>query len=166
MKDASSEDPALGADAYHALDYNQQLVQFADSKAGTLIVINSLFIAAAGAVGAQSDLGRLLQAGFVIGSAVAVLYCLSVVMTRGTTPIEGKPDLIFFADILKRQRASAYSYEFRTTSRSAHMDAILRRTFVVAEIAQRKFASYTTAQTLTAGSAALWLASNVLNLLR
>ena len=30
--------------AFEILNYNQQLVQFADSKAGNLIVINSLFI--------------------------------------------------------------------------------------------------------------------------
>lgn len=155
----------LAREAYEVLNYNQQLVQFADSKAGTLIVINSLFVAAAGASGAPaSGPMEALRALYVIASAVAVVLCLAVVMSRHEDD-GGRSDLIFFGDILKRPNAGHYASEFVRTPGDVYLDDMLRRSYVVAGIARRKFQSFGLAQSLTAVSGVLWLLANVINVL-
>ena len=160
---------ALLSDAYQVLNFNQQLVQFADSKAGNLIVINSLFIAAAQAsnLGAGvTGLPRYLGLAYVICSSLAVLFCLSTVMSRVEVPPSPRKDLIFFGDILTRKQPARYSQDFQATAPAVHLDDVLRRTYVLATIAARKFDSYSTAQTLTAISGVAWVAANALSLLR
>lgn len=154
-------------EAYQVLNYNQQLIQFADSKAGNLIVINSLFIAAVQATGlkAAGSLAHTLQAGYVLLACIAVLYCLSVITSRGDNATNPRKDLAFFGDILARRSATSYVSEFRSTSPQLHLEDILRRTYVLAGIAQRKFASFGAAQNLTVYAATLWVASNALTLL-
>lgn len=156
----------LSREAYEVLDYNQQLVQFADSKAGTLIVINSLFVAAMGATQAAGSEMQILRGLTVVAAAVAVVLCLTVVMTRAEEPPNVKRhDLIFFDDILKRPSAAHYAAEFLRTPESVHLDDLLRRTYVLAGIAKRKFGAYSTAQTMTAVSGVLWLLGHVITVL-
>ncbi len=168
------------SEAYQVLGYNQQLVEFADSKAGNLILINSLFIAAAQAMPTEGVFLKILQVLFVLCSALAVLLCLSVIMSKGSRnrnllglddclprPVEtGRSDFVFFADILKRGDGRQYAQEFVTTSSAGHIETILARTYIVAEIAARKFRTYGPAQTLTSFSALVWVVANILSVLR
>ncbi|MCA9793375.1 MAG: hypothetical protein KC910_16310 [Candidatus Eremiobacteraeota bacterium] len=165
------------SDAYEVLGYNQQLVEFADSKAGNLILINSLFIAAAQAMPASGSLLKLLQVGSVLASAVAVLLCLNVIMSKGGGLLKGlglddclphqpqEADFVFFADILRRRDAREYAAAFAAASPATHLQTVLSRTYVVAEIAARKFRSYGPAQTLTTFSAVIWVVANALSVL-
>lgn len=149
----------LSREAYEVLNYNQQLVQFADSKAGTLIVINSLFVAATGASGDASLPAAMetLRALTVLASAAAVVLCLMVVMTRPSPSAHARADLVYFGDILKRPNAGHFAAEFLHTAEGVHVDDLLHRTYVVAGIAQRKFQAYGSAQVATAVSGVLWL---------
>ncbi|MGE0488366.1 MAG: hypothetical protein AB7S38_04050 [Vulcanimicrobiota bacterium] len=165
------------SEAYEVLGYNQQLVEFADSKAGNLILINSLFIAAAQAMPPGSFL-KLLQVGSVLCSAVAVLLCLNVIMSKGGGWLKGlglddclprpcqEADFVFFGDILQRRDAREYAAAFAAASPATHLQTILARTYVVAEIAARKFRSYGPAQTLTTFSAVIWVMANALSVMR
>lgn len=150
----TSEPSRVDSAAFEVLHYNQSLVQFADSKAGNLIVINSLFIAAAQAGGASFLLLKLLQASLVLCAGVALLLCLAVIMSQGGLPRLPGRDGIFFGDITHR-KMDAYVRDFQATP--DHAGDALRRTYVVALIARRKFACYGWAQWLTAGAAVLWL---------
>lgn len=149
----------LAREASDVLNYNQQLVQFADSKAGTLILINSLFVASmgAGSVSASGPLVEMARGLTVLASAAAVVLCLVVVMSRQEAPAQTRADLLFFADILKRPNASHYASEFVRTPLEVQVDDMLHRTYVLARIAQRKFQTYGQAQTVTAFSGTLWL---------
>ncbi len=155
------------SEAFHALEYNQQLVQFADSKAGNLIVINSLFIAAAGVTGSEEGGWGfdILQFSLILASALAVLICLGVIMTRGRADELEEADFYFFVDILKRPNPKIYSYEFRSTCVQEHMDGVLHRAYVVAQIAAGKFARFKVAQLFTLLGAAIWLLDNLLSVL-
>lgn len=165
-------------EAYHVLNYNQQLVQFADSKAANLILINSLFIAAAQALGSATGFHKLLQAGYILFAAAAVLLCLNVIMTRAGGGVinslglddclpksrPNTPDFVFFADMLERKSGPAYSSEFVNAPVSRHIEGVLQRAYVVAGIAQRKFRTYGPAQMLTALAAAVWVLANLIAL--
>ena len=153
-------------EAYEVLNYNQHLVQFADSKAGTLIVINSLFVAAMGAGSGRPGNTALevLGAVVILASAVAVVLCLAVVMTRTEASTQSRADLIFFADILTRPNGAYYASEFLRTPEDVFVDDLLRRTYVLATIAQRKFRAYGSAQLATALSGVLWLLMHVIQI--
>ena len=148
--------------AFEILNYNQQLVQFADSKAGNLIVINSLFIAAAQASTSNSLVLKLFQLSLVAASGVALLLCLSVIMSRGQVPRLPRKDCIFFADVVQRTgfppiHLGQYLHDFAQMGPQGLLEDTLRRTYVLAVIAQRKFQAYTWAQRATAGAALMWL---------
>ncbi len=143
--------------AFEILNYNQQLVQFADSKAGNLIVINSLFIAAAQASTSNSLVLKLFQLSLVAASGVALLLCLSVIMSRGQVPRLPRKDCIFFADVVQRKNMGQYLHDFAQMGPQGLLEDTLRRTYVLAVIAQRKFQAYTWAQRATAGAALMWL---------
>lgn len=163
-------------EAHAILAYNQQLVEFADSKAGNLILINSLFIAAAQAMPASGIL-KAFQAGFIFCSAIAVLISLSVIMSRNSSGLmslddnlpkkkktkKRPPDFVFFIDILSRKDAEKYIEDYESSSESVRYRGILARAYVVAEIAARKFRTFAPAQTITALSAGLWLVANLIS---
>lgn len=148
--------------AFEVLNYNQQLIQFADSKAGNLIVINSLFIAAAQAGHSGLLPIKLLQVLLVLTAGTALLLCLSVIMSRAYLPSMPRRDCIFFADIAKRRNMNEFVREFTASSGQMHLEDSLRRTYVLALIASRKFSIYGWAQLLTAGAALLWLGHSAL----
>ena len=160
-------EPAGVQEAFQVLNYNQQLIQFADSKAGNLIVINSLFIAAAQSQGLQAGLsvGHLVQTGYVLLSCLAVLACLRAISSRGFSPASDRKDFIFYNDILSRNNASRYIRDFKAADSDFQMDSTLRRTFVLAQIAQSKFEVYSLAQKLTIWAAITWVSSHLLSVL-
>lgn len=158
-------DPARLSDAYQALNYNQQLIQFADSKAGNLIVINSLFVAAAQSQSHLSQLATWSQSVYVSLAAVAVLFCLAVISSKGKYSSEqGRPDTLFFGDILKRSNASSYRNDLASLDSDALISATTKRTYQLAQIAARKFRLYQYAQNLTSLAACAWVLSSLLKL--
>lgn len=162
---AATEHRDVAEEAFHVLHFNQELVQFADTKAGTLIVINSLFIAAAQAVvGGKSPVVTLSAAVAVLAAALAIFFCFSVVSTRFSGPQAARNDLVFFGDITRRASAEQYASDFFAIQGATQVEDVLRRTYVVAGIAQRKFAAYSTAQFMTGLSGAAWVIFNVLSL--
>lgn len=152
-------------EAFEILSYNQGLVQFADSKAANLILINSLFIASGQAVEAPEGWMQGLRALFVALSAVAVLCCMAVGTARSdpTTPGSRK-DLVFFEDILSRPHASHYASEFFCTPPAVHTEDLVRRIYLVAGFARAKFRLFGVAQALTGWAGALWLLYNLFTL--
>lgn len=159
---AATEHRNVAEEAFHALNFNQGLVEFADNKAGTLIVINSLFIAAAQAVGGKSVIVAVAGALAVIAAALAIYFCFSVVSTRFVGPKAVRHDLVFFGDIVKRAGPEQYASDFFSTTGATQVEDVLRRTFVTATIAKRKFKAYGTAQMMTAFSGATWVMFNIL----
>lgn len=154
------------AGAYQILNYNQQLIQFADSKASSLIVINSLFIAAAQS-GASSGLLLRLSQGFLLAVAgLALLLCLFVIMSQSAgLPRLPRRDFIFFHDIVEKRKSDRYAHEYMVSGVTQRTEDALRRTYVLALIARHKFAAYTWAQRVTALAALVWLSHSGLRIL-
>ncbi len=144
--------------AFEILNYNQQLIQFADSKAGNLIVINSLFIAAAQAVHPSHPLLlKLFQVPLIFAAGAALLLCLLVIMNRAGLPKMPRKDCIFFGDIAQRRNMNQFVSDFTATGSQQHLEDSLRRTYILALIANRKFSLYNWAQALTGTAALIWL---------
>lgn len=160
MERAASDQPVASVDsAFEILNYNQQLIQFADSKAGNLIVINSLFIAAAQASHATSLLFfKFLQLSLVFVAGGALFLCLLVIMNRSGLPKTPRKDCIFFGDIAQRRNMNQFVTDFTAADQRQHLEDSLRRTYILALIASRKFSLYNWAQGLTAVAAFIWLA--------
>jgi hypothetical protein len=159
-------DPERLNDAYQALNYNQQLIQFADSKAGNLIVINSLFVAAAQVQANASQMARISQSAYVSLAAIAVLFCLAVISSKGKFSSESTgPDTLFFGDILRRSSAHSYHNDLACCSTDQLIAHTTCRTYNLAQVAARKFRLYHFAQTITTVAACAWVASSLLRLL-
>lgn len=156
------------ADAYQALNYNQQLIQFADSKAGNLIVINSLFVAAAQAQVKVGWFAKGSQSLMVLLAGIAVVSCLSVITSK--IPSESKfsgsrkADLLFFSDILSRSSPEGYHRDVAGSSNGLILQEVTRRTYALASIAASKYKMYSRAQALTVWAAYLWVFSQVVGL--
>ena len=153
--------------AFEVLNYNQQLIQFADAKAGNLIVINSLFIAAAqaGHSSSHSLLLKLVQLPLVFAAGLALTICLLVIMNRGGLPKMPRKDCIFFGDIAQRKNMNQFVQDFSSCSEQQHVEDSLRRTYILALIANRKFSLYGWAQMVTASAALLWLVHSALSII-
>ncbi|MBI2266284.1 MAG: hypothetical protein HYU64_14150 [Armatimonadetes bacterium] len=152
--------------AFDILHFTQNLIQFADNKANTLIVINSIFLASLPSLAAERTfmvvgggfLG-ILRGLFFVASVTAVIYCLLVVMARKDNPETSKrPDLIFFDDIVKHKNASSYFYEYMKIGDATLLEDLARRNFNAAGIAQNKYNLYGTALRVTFASCLLWIA--------
>lgn len=161
-----TREPGQISGAYEILNYNQQLIQFADSKAGNLILINSLFIAAAQS-GTNSPLWvRALEMLLVSIAGLALLLCLSVIMSRTSgLPKMPRKDCIFFADITEKRKMDQYVRDFVAGSEQTLLQDVLRRVYVLALIARHKFSTYLWAQRLTAVAALVWLSHSGLRVL-
>lgn len=144
------------ADALAILAYNQELVQFADSKAGTLIVINSLFIAAFSRTGSPVMQG--IEIACVLAGSLAMLASLRVVLAgrAGEAPRK-RPDVVFFQDIRRRSLARQYVRDFVECTPEELATQVMLRTYAVAGIAERKFDAYAFARQATAFTAVIWL---------
>jgi hypothetical protein len=158
---SSASDPA-----FDILNYNQQLVQFADAKAGNLIVINSLFIAAAQAGGLGNSLFlRGVQGSLLVAAGLALIICLGVIAGQANLPRLPRKDFIFWGDITQRRSADQYVRDYQAAPTATHSGDALRRTYVLALIARRKFNAFAWAQSFTMLAAALWLFHGAASLL-
>jgi len=149
--------------AFHILNYNQGLIQFADGKANALLLINSIFIASITPFiekvsKAGAHLGTALLLFFFISSVVSVLMALGVIMTRKVPDIENKSKtLIFYGHIVDAHSPEGYIHEFSSAEVKKFREGILTNIFVVSQIANTKFAIYNFAQAMTLISCLLWI---------
>ncbi len=138
------------------LDYNQELISFSDAKANTLLVVNSIFLATT----ASAGLDHPLALASVLASAVVVLLCLRVVWARSTqTRIKERGQLVYFGDILRRQRAANYLDDFLKASADEVLSSTVMQVYGLAGVAKRKYSAYALAQLATVVSACIWLAN-------
>lgn len=159
------------------LQYNQGLVEFADSKAGSLILLNSLLIAAVTALPNSGNAGLLKMASVLVAST-AMFFCFQVITSRSDSdkdengPIKKVAkgweanDFIFFGNVTSFKNGDEYVKAFGRSSCDARRCAILQRSYVIAQIAKRKFAQYGIAQRVTTAAMAVWVAVNVLPFLK
>jgi hypothetical protein len=156
--------------AYSTLNFNQNLIQFAETKANTLLVVNSIFLATAAgflqspieptAVGMVFNIMRIL---FLITSILSVLICLIVVNpAKDDQSLVKRRDMIFFVDILQHNSPDNYVFEFCKTRPLTLLEDLLRRCYGVSHIAKQKFNRYRTAQGITFFSCVLWIISLVM----
>ena len=154
------------------VSYNQGLVEFADSKAGSLILLNSLLIAAIGALPATGNLGvfKLLSVALC---STAVYFCFQVIISKESAPSNHnvrrkksseeweKDDYLFFGCISRFKSGADFCRAFERSSKEGRIRALLHRTFVISEIAERKFGQYKTAQYITSIALAVWVLVNL-----
>src|SRR4051794_21071778 len=100
------------------LTFNQGLVQFADSKANGLVVVNSIFLASLTPAldhMKTAPLGLKVAAGAsALVSILALLASLHVMLSRAQDSHEARPkSLIYHKHILGFSRAQTYVDEFR-----------------------------------------------------
>lgn len=158
------------------LQYNQGLVEFADSKAGSLILLNSLLIAAVAALPNAGHIGTLKAAAVAVAS-LAVFLCFQVISSKagsgeqngGSSPVVRKrptgwqgDDFIFFGTIGSHKSGEEYCRAYGRSNPDARRRALLQRTYIIADIAQRKFSQYATAQKVTTVAMAAWVTVNLL----
>jgi hypothetical protein len=148
--------------AFEILHYNQNLVQFADSKANTLILINSIALASifGMTVAVPPDwraLATILRVTFLLASIASVGLCLQVVLSRIEDPGQRRRDLVFFADILARPSVMSYRLDFSRTDGDAFLGDLVDRNYRIAAIASRKYRFYGMAQQATVSACALWM---------
>lgn len=177
---APSTSPSLERPSFEellgVLQYNQGLVEFADSKAGSLILLNSLLIAAVAALPNGGDLG-LFKLGSLLISSAAVFVCFQVIRSAAL-PADDAPaglmarqrsrttweadDFLFFDRVTSHKNGEEYCRAYGQSHPDARRRSLLQRTYVIAGIAKRKFAQYATAQKLTTVAMAVWVTVNVL----
>jgi hypothetical protein len=155
------------------VNYNQGLVEFADSKAGSLILLNSLLIAAVTALPNSGNVGLLKMISVLVASA-AVFFCFQVITSRAGSPDEAglvvkkkstgwqNDDFIFFDSVTAHKSGEDYCRAFGHSDPDARRRALLQRTYIIAGIAKRKFSQYALAQKVTTAAMAVWVAVNVL----
>ena len=160
------------------LNYNQGLVEFADSKAGSLILLNSLLIAAVGALPSEGEMAAFKMVSVLLCSA-AVYLCFQVISSKGGAsqdkgkgPIfKKKPgqasgwqstDFIFFGCVTEHANGEAYCRAFGQSDEDARRRSLLQRTYIIAEIAKRKFGQYKMAQQVTSVALGVWVLVNLI----
>ncbi len=155
------------------LQYNQGLVEFADSKAGSLILLNSLLIAAVAVLPNNGTIGYLKMTSVLVAS-LAVYLCFQVITSRVavTEPSDGvlkkKPsgwqahDFIFFGNVASYKNGDEYVQAFSRSHAPERRTALLQRTYIIAGIAQRKFSQYAIAQKATTLAMIVWVGVNLL----
>jgi len=151
--------------ALSVINFNQGLIQFAETKANTLLIVNSIFLATVTAMmevhvaeNLFSAIFSTVRILFLVTTACSIITCLMVVMPKSdNNPIQGKKDLIFFMDILSHSNRDNYMFEFHKTKTATLIDDLLRRGYMTATIAKEKFNRYKVAQIMTFISTFLWL---------
>ncbi|MEQ8222327.1 MAG: Pycsar system effector family protein [Candidatus Eremiobacterota bacterium] len=151
--------------ALSVINFNQGLIQFAETKANTLLIINSIFLATVTAMmeGTVSEgfLGIIFNTVrilFMVTTICSIITCLMVVMPKSdSNPLHGKKDLIFFMDILSHSNSENYMFEFHKTKSITLIDDLLRRGYMTATIAKEKFNRYKIAQIITFTSTFFWI---------
>ena len=172
-KEAAKANRPSFAELLGILNYNQGLVEFADSKAGSLILLNSLLIAAVGALPSSGDLGAFKLISVALCSA-AVYYCFQVISSKESKPKAHnmrrkrvsedweQDDFLFFGCIGKHKSGSDYCRAFQESGEEDRQRALLQRTYVISQIADRKFGQYKTAQMITSVALVVWVVVNLM----
>lgn len=152
--------------AFHILNYNQGLIQFADGKANALLLINSIFIAAIAPFlevirKGGSPVGLLLIVVFFGSSILSILFSLGVITARKIPDLEkGQANnLVFYGGITQCNSPDGYIHEFQNVEAKRFHEGLLHNIFVVSKIASNKFATYGMAQALTLISCMFWIAN-------
>lgn len=156
------------------LNYNQGLVEFADSKAGSLILLNSLLIAAVAALPSSGELGIFKLASVLICSA-AVFVCFQVISSKDKSDSNDfsqrrrkssqdweRNDFLFFGCIGKHKSGDEFCRAFDESRDEDRRRAVLQRTYVISHIASRKFSQYKMAQQITSVALAVWVIVNLI----
>ncbi len=148
------------------LGFNQGLIQFADSKANGLVVVNSIFLASlAPALDHMktAPLGVKVAAGAAaLVSVLGLLASLHVMLSRANETHEPRPkSLIYHKHILAFTKAQSFVDEFREADGEKVLDAFLFSIYDLAAIANKKFAAYKTAERLTLVGAICWISAMV-----
>lgn len=147
--------------AFHILNYNQGLVQFADSKANALLLINSIFIAALTPFLdrlARTTLTTGIGGAFFLFSIISILLSLGVIMTRTGSIVENRSKtLVFYGHIVENNSPEGFVHEFSSAEAKKFHESILANIYTVAKIASSKFAIYHQGQTMTLLSCLLWI---------
>lgn len=148
------------------LSFNQSLIQFADSKANGLVVVNSIFLASlAPALDhvKTAPLGLKVAVGAsALVSVLGLLASLMVMLSRAPESHEPRPkSLIYHKHILNFTKAQSYVDEFREAEGEKVLDAFLFSIYDLAGIANVKFQAYKTAERLTLVGALLWIGAMV-----
>lgn len=147
--------------AFHILNYNQGLIQFADSKANALLLINSIFIAALTPFIERlghNTIASAIALAFFIFSVISILMALGVIMTRTGGIVENRSKtLAFYGHIIENNSPDGYIHEFSTCEAKKFKDSILGNIYTVSKIANAKFSIYNQGQTMTLLSSLLWI---------
>jgi hypothetical protein len=148
------------------LGFNQGLIQFADSKANGLVVVNSIFLASLTPAldhMKTAPLGLKVLAGVSATlSVLALLASLWVMLSRGADTHEPRPkSLLYHKHILAFTKAQSFVDEFREADGEKVLESFLFSTYDLAAIASAKFAAYKTAERLTLVGAVAWIAAIV-----
>jgi hypothetical protein len=145
--------------AMSVMEYNQSFVTFADGKANALLLINSIFLATTGAAGASTALSIVTLAS----AALAILCSLGVVYARLPGIMKrDRAKVVFWGHIRQRRSKAEYLADFLTAKPQEVCESLIKQTYDVADVVERKFKAYHFAQMATFLSAVLWVA----NLLR
>ena len=138
--------------------FNQGLVQFADSKANGLLLVNSIFLASMVSALDAPGGGRALAVVFFVACVVALLASLRVMLARAVATDDPRPRSLFFhKHITGFSKGQSYVDEVRASEGEPFLDALLLSNYDLAGIASAKFAAYKTAERLTLVSAVLWI---------
>jgi hypothetical protein len=150
---------------FSILNYNQGLIQFADSKANALLLINSIFIASIGPFLGElkrggMNFGSLLVMIFFASSICSILLALGVITTRKVSALESNSrSPIFYGSIVDSRTPEGYIQEMQHIDAAAFHESLLQNIFVVAKIAAKKYGMYNYAQSLTIVSCIFWILS-------
>jgi len=147
------------------LNYNQGLVQFADSKANALLLINSIFIASTGAfLESLKKGGGQMQSTlitiFFASSIVSILISLAVIVSRRVPELQSRVrGMVFCSHIVEGNTPVKYAGDFAMCDVKSLLESILTDVFYVSHIAHNKFAIYNWGQSFTIISSIFWLLS-------
>jgi len=134
-RDAFSEEtPERLNFAFSSLEYNQGLIQFADTKANTLLLINSIFIATATTLMATPQEGSTLgtifsvvRIVFLLLSVTSVINCLMVVSPVKENYNKKRKDFVFYMDILAHNTPDNCYFEFTKTKTVILLEDLIKR---------------------------------------
>ncbi|MBI3725818.1 hypothetical protein HY251_17970 [bacterium] len=149
------------------LGLNQGLVQFADSKANGLLLIDSILLAVMvphiGVLHSGAPIYMRCVFGAFFGAcALALVAALRVIVARAPETGERRPtSIVFFKHIASLGRAHDYVELFRDSEGESVLESVLISSYDLATIARAKFQAYKQAEKLTMLSTLLLVAALV-----
>jgi hypothetical protein len=145
------------------LGLSQGLIQFADSKANGLVLVNSIFILAMTPAlekvreGSNGLLASALGAFFVV-AALALLASLWVTLSRGGSGDEPRPkSIVFFKHVAALAKGSSYVEEVREAEGERVLESVLLSNYDLSQIAKKKFSACKLAERCTVLATLLWV---------